>query len=93
MKKYQTLKYTGYLEALSYILLLGIAMPLKHVWNQPEMVKYTGWAHGVLFVTYLAVLVYYGLKYSWPFKFYFYGFVASLLPMGPLVFDRKVLER
>lgn len=30
-----TLRITALLEAVSFLLLLGVAMPLKYIWNQP----------------------------------------------------------
>lgn len=92
MKKYRSLIVTGYIETLSYLILLGVAMPLKYVWEQPEMVKYTGWAHGFLFVAYGFMLLYHGMKNQWPFKNYIFGGLAALIPLGPLVFDKKVLK-
>lgn len=42
----------GFLEALSFLILLLIAMPLKYIWGQPEAVKIVGSAHGGLFLLY-----------------------------------------
>lgn len=79
------------LEALSYLLLLGIAMPLKYVWHKPEMVEYVGMAHGVLFVAYvLAALVLYK-QLSWSLKSLAIVLVCSLLPFGPFYAERKYL--
>ena len=80
------------LEGISYILLLGIAMPLKYIWNFPEPVKYVGWAHGVLFMMYAGFLPYFLFKGYWTFSRTLLAFVASLLPFGPFVFDRKYLK-
>ncbi|RYZ80667.1 MAG: DUF3817 domain-containing protein, partial [Proteobacteria bacterium] len=41
-------------EGISYLLLLFVAMPLKYFANLHLYVKYTGWAHGLLFVLYAA---------------------------------------
>ena len=92
-EKYSLLKKFGYAEAASYILLLLIAMPLKYIWEIDEAVKYTGWAHGVLFIGYVFMLLVDGIQYSWKFNWYIFGFVAALLPFGPLVFDKKILEK
>jgi integral membrane protein len=80
----------GWLEAASYILLLGIAMPLKYYANFPEPVKYLGWAHGLLFMGYLAMLGFLIIRRRWPFVWGIFGFVAALLPFGPLVFERYI---
>lgn len=88
----RTFKNIGLLEAISYLTLLLIAMPLKYIWGMDDAVKYTGWAHGVLFISYVVILFITGIKYKWSFKLYFLGFIASLLPFGPIVFDKKYLE-
>jgi integral membrane protein len=92
-EKYSLLKKVGYAEAASYIILLLIAMPLKYIWEIDEAVKYTGWAHGILFIAYLFFLLTDGIQYKWKFSWYLLGFIAALLPFGPLVFDKKILEK
>ncbi len=92
-KKYVLLRNVGYAEAISYLLLLLVAMPMKYWGGMDWAVKYTGWAHGLLFMGYLALLLSDGITHKWPFKYYVYGFIASILPLGPIVFDRKVLDK
>lgn len=46
----------AFIEGLSYLFLLGIAMPLKYWAGLPLFVKYGGWVHGVLFIVYMIVL-------------------------------------
>jgi len=41
------------IEGLSYLLLLGIAMPLKYAWGYPLAVQIAGSLHGGLFVVLL----------------------------------------
>lgn len=47
----------GFLEGLSYLLLILIAVPVKYIFNSPSMVKYLGMPHGILFIMYLLVSV------------------------------------
>lgn len=42
-------KITGYLEALSAIVLFFIAMPMKYIWEDPTWVTHAGRIHGVIF--------------------------------------------
>jgi integral membrane protein len=83
----------GLLEAASYLLLLGLAMPLKYLAKIPEPVKYLGWAHGLLFVGYLCILGWLVLARKWPFYFGILGFIAALLPLGPYVFERYLRKQ
>ena len=49
--------WIGHAEGVSYLLLLGIAMPLKYMWGMPQAVKITGTVHGVLFVLFVFALI------------------------------------
>lgn len=86
------LRVIGFLEAASYLILLGIAMPLKYCADEPLAVRYVGMAHGVLFIAYLIALVPVAVTQRWGFKTIAGGVIASLLPAGPFVFDAKVLR-
>jgi integral membrane protein len=77
----------GWLEAASYLLLLGVAMPLKYLADMPAPVKYLGWAHGLLFIGYLVALAWVVLGRKWPLYWGILGFVAALLPLGPVAFE------
>ncbi|NND94355.1 MAG: DUF3817 domain-containing protein [Flavobacteriales bacterium] len=89
-KNFRLFKRVGILEALSFLLLLFIAMPLKYMMDLPDMVKYVGWAHGVLFIAYVAMLVLAADEQKWSFKWVALAFVAALLPFGPFVLHNKL---
>ncbi|MDX5420815.1 MAG: DUF3817 domain-containing protein [Hymenobacteraceae bacterium] len=86
------LRTVGIYEGLSYLILLGIAMPLKYMFDMPLLVKYVGWAHGLLFVLYMLALLQVTLVHNWSFKKVAAAFIASLLPFGPFVLDKKLLH-
>lgn len=48
----KALRLVGFLEGLSFLLLVFIAMPMKYIWDQPLLVKYVGMGHGVLFIVF-----------------------------------------
>ena len=88
MNLMRILRATSLTEGVSYLLLLGVAMPLKYIWDWPLAVKYVGWAHGVLFVA-LGLLVLLAMfKARLPFKTACIVGIASLLPAGPFFADR-----
>ena len=92
----KNLTIMGYLEGTSFLLLLGIAMPLKYMFGIPEAVKYVGMAHGVLFIGYILVLVFAASKIKMPLWALPAGVLGSFLPFGPFVFDhllKKSLRR
>ncbi|HMJ47968.1 MAG TPA: DUF3817 domain-containing protein [Ferruginibacter sp.] len=77
-------------EGISLIILLFIAMPLKYIGDMPAAVKYAGWIHGLLFVIYQVILVRVWVKYKWPFKKVIGAFIASFLPFGTFILDRRL---
>ena len=86
----KTLRVVGFLEGISFLLLLFIAMPLKYILGNAVLVKYVGMGHGVLFMIFLAVLFIVCEKQKWSIKVFIYGLIASILPFGPFVFDNYV---
>ncbi|MBC6492019.1 DUF3817 domain-containing protein [Flavihumibacter stibioxidans] len=83
----------GVAEGISFLLLLGIAMPLKYMAGIPQAVTYIGWAHGVLFVWYCYLVIMAGQEDNWKFGKIFLAFLAALLPLGPFLFHRWFLKR
>ena len=84
-----SLRIIGLLEGISYLVLLGIAMPLKYYFNEPEMVKTVGMAHGVLFVGYVIALLIVHILYKWNLGKTTGAFIASLVPFGTFYADKK----
>lgn len=80
-------------EGISYLLLLFVAMPLKYWANMPLAVKYTGWAHGLLFVLYAVCLVMAWQETKWKFGKATLIFLGSLLPFAPFVVDNRLKEQ
>ncbi|MGO2019431.1 MAG: DUF3817 domain-containing protein [Psychrobacter sp.] len=76
-----------YLEGTSFLLLLGIAMPLKYMLGMPEAVSYVGPLYGILFVAYIIVLIITASKIKMPLRALPAGVVGSFLPFGPFIFD------
>ena len=71
-------------EAISYLILLGIAMPLKYIWGEPGAVRVVGMIHGVLFCIFCAALLDAKLTQKWNLKPPFWIFMASLVPFAPI---------
>ena len=86
------LRHIGLIEGVSFLVLLLIAMPLKYLAGQPLAVKYTGWAHGVLFVIFCAALFRVWVSVNWPVARCAVVFAASLIPLGPFLLDKKMKE-
>jgi integral membrane protein len=87
------LRWLGYAEAISWILLLFIAMPLKYIWHEPLAVKYTGWIHGILFILYCLHLLLAKQILNWSFAKMITGGIAAFFPFGTLWFDKRIAEK
>lgn len=79
-------------EGISFILLVFVAMPIKYGLGIPQFVRVIGMAHGILFIAYVILLIQVAIEHDWPMKKSALGFIASILPFGPFIFDRT-LER
>ncbi len=79
-------------EAISYLLLLFVAMPFKYLMDMPLGVKYIGMAHGLLFVAYVVLLVMVWQERKWSFLKVVGLFVGSLLPFVPFYLEKKLKE-
>jgi len=86
------LRVIGFLEGISFLLLLGVAMPLKYYWGQPEAVRAVGMAHGVLFLAYVAATLQAMLVYNWTLTRGALVAVSSLVPFGTFYADVKWLR-
>jgi len=90
-KSIKTFRIVSALEAISFLLLLGIAMPLKYIWDMPEMVEVVGMAHGVLFIMYIVGALIMKQKLNWSLGVLAIVMVCSILPLGPFYAERKYL--
>lgn len=79
------------LEGWSFLLLLGIAMPLKYIWKLPEMVQVVGMAHGLLFVLYLLLVLQNKLELGWDLRKTLLAMALSVVPFGTFYVVRKMI--
>jgi integral membrane protein len=77
-------------EGISFLILVGIAMPLKYIFHFPEAVKAFGWVHGALFVSF----IYFAFEVMTVFKkslgWFAKAFLAAILPCGTFVLDKQL---
>ena len=86
------LRTVGMIEGISFLILLCIAMPLKWIYGQPEMVRYVGSIHGVLTIVYVYLLIKVTAQLKWSLKTAALAFIASLLPLGMLYAEFKIFR-
>lgn len=86
------LRLVAFLEGVSFLVLLLVAMPLKYVFGQPLAVRHVGMAHGLLFVLFVLLLIQQSIERSWPARVWALGFLASLVPGGTFWADVKLFR-
>jgi len=77
----------GTAEAISFLLLLVVAMPFKYIGHNPTLVHWLGPVHGGLFLLYLASAVAVARILKWRWIDVLLAFIASVVPFGPFVFE------
>ena len=93
ISRIRSLRIIGILEGISYLVLLCIAMPMKYFFHIPEAVKFTGWAHGVLFMAYIPAVFIARKAMNWGFVWTVFALKASIIPFGTFFLDRYLVKR
>ena len=85
----KTFRVISLLEALSFVILLLVAMPIKYILGNPELVRIVGMAHGILFVLYILGAFVFKNKLNWSNQILGVVILCSIIPLGPFYVDRK----
>lgn len=88
----KALRVFALVEAVSYLLLVGIAMPLKYCWGMPMAVKVCGMVHGVLFLLVVWLAMRACFEHRWPKRRVALLLFASLVPVWPFLLDGRVRQ-
>jgi integral membrane protein len=80
----------GFCEGISFLVLLGIAMPIKYLAGEKLPVLIVGWAHGVLFMLYIAAVVAAARTYGWSAGKIGLALLAAIIPAGPFLIDHRL---
>jgi integral membrane protein len=82
----------GFLEGISYLLLLGLGVYYKYVLNDDTYVKMFGKPHGVLFVLYVVLAILLQKQMNWDKKTLAIILFGSILPFGTFYVDKKYFK-
>ena len=82
----------AFLEGVSYILLLFIAVPIKYSLGDSTYVKLLGMPHGILFVAYLLFAIIIKNNEKWNKTELFIILICSIVPFGTFYIDKKYLK-
>lgn len=86
----RTLRRVALTEAVSYLVLLGIGMPLKYAYGMPMTVKVTGMLHGLLFLVLTWLLIRAYFEHRWPIGRLLCVFAATFVPLVPFWLDARI---
>ena len=93
------LRIIGNVEGVSYLFLLGLVVYKKSMGVDKvyaygiDVVNKLGWTHGGLLIAYCIILACCMIKFKWSLMFGLYLFIATLIPFGTFVTDRKLKDR
>jgi integral membrane protein len=82
------LRAVAWIEGISYIVLLFVAMPMKYFAGAPAMVRTVGMIHGLLFVLFTITAFQAKIEYGWPGRRFWRVFLTAFIPFGMLMLDR-----
>jgi integral membrane protein len=85
-------RITAWLEGISFLVLLFIAMPFKYFFEMPILVTIIGMLHGVLFLLYLMMAFLIKNERNWDLKSFSLICLASVLPFGTFYVEKKYLR-
>ncbi|MCX4240523.1 DUF3817 domain-containing protein [Paraliomyxa miuraensis] len=79
----------GRAETASFVILLGIAMPLKYAAGMPAATAWVGWLHGMLLLLYVIALRSVVRIHRLGLRHAVMGAVLALLPFGPVWLEHR----
>lgn len=82
-------RITAFLEGVSYLLLLGVGVPLKYLADNDAWVKALGMPHGILFVGYLILASLIKDEQNWSNKTFILVGLASVIPFGTFWVEKR----
>lgn len=88
------IRLIGLLEGISLLVLIFIAVPAKHFFGEPTLVRLIGPVHGLLFLLFVLNTLHVGLEQRWTFKSTTWKVLLScLIPFGTFYIDRAILRK
>jgi integral membrane protein len=85
-------RIVGFLEGISYLLLMSLGLYYKYALNDPSFVTLFGMPHGLLFMLYLMLAYLIKDEMHWKFKDLAIVFLSSIIPFGTFYVDQKYLR-
>lgn len=89
-KRIQILRCLSLADATSFLILLGIAMPLRTYADMPEAVSIVGMIHGLLFIALCLQILIVLIQLRWQPTRGLLIFSAALVPLAPFFLDKHI---
>ena len=88
------LRILAFLEGVSLLILVFVAVPLKYLFDDPSLVQSVGPIHGALFLLFVFNALQVGVEQQWKFKEITWKvLVASCIPFGTFYIDYNILRK
>jgi len=88
------LRILAFLEGISLLILVFIAVPMKYYFDNPGLSKTLGPVHGAIFLLFLFNTLSVGVEQNWKFKTTTWKIIlACFIPFGTFYIDSKILSK
>lgn len=84
------LRVVGFVEGVSFLVLLLVAMPLKYAFDMPMMVRVVGMIHGILFIAFVLAAIRVKFTHGWSWKWLMFALLMSVIPAGTFYLDAQL---
>lgn len=87
------LRLYAFLEGISLLILVFVAVPVKYILHNPDWVKNIGPVHGALFLLFVFNALRTGVEQHWKFRETTWKIiVACFIPFGTFYIDYKIFR-
>lgn len=87
------LRIIGFLEGVSLLVLVFVAVPLKYMAHNPSLSRIMGPVHGALFLLFIFNALSVGVEQQWKFRTTTWKvLLACVVPFGTFYIDRRILK-
>lgn len=87
------LRLIAFLEGISLLVLVFVAVPLKYMAGNPSLSKIMGPVHGALFLLFVFNTLSVGVDRGWKFRETTWKvLLACIVPFGTFYIDHKILK-
>lgn len=87
------LRIVGMLEGASLLFLVFVAVPMKYYFKNPMGSEVVGPIHGALFLLFIFYTIIVAVEYGWKWTTTLVVLMASFVPFGTFVVDKKILSK